>query len=257
MIDPATDTLDDEAGDPGQRLVRQIGVKPLRRINRLLLEGLFFYRKDDPVHFDMLRNRPGPFRELWDHYFGLDLEIADNVAYRRLATMSDDPKAGFLNDNIPLAGRALFTWTDRGARELSITFLLFLRFYEQDLRHRQDAGHGERRFFYHEFYRVAQQAFDEWFPNLPDQKPTDQAIFNACKEVFETMERFRFIERENEDDIAAGDSNADLGRGYAFRKVIMYRALEGLRAYNPNTLTTSLIETAYRTATPSSPGGTA
>ncbi len=246
---------EEDVDDIGQRLARQIGWKPIRRINMLLLEGLFFYEKDDPYYFDLLRQRQGLFRALWKRCFGLDLEVTENVAYRRLLTTGDDPDAGFHNQNIRVAGRALFTWTDQGMRERSLIFLLFLLFYEEDVRHRKDAGHGERRFFYHEFYRRVQQAYDEWFDDREQDRPSDATLFFASKEVFDALERYRFVENESVDDISATDSKEDLGRGYALDKVVMYRALEGLRAYNPRTLTRSLVEEAYGMGSPDSLAG--
>lgn len=223
----------------------RIGAKNFREINLLLTEGLFFYRKDNRFLFNVLREHAAFFREFWRRCHGQELVVEQNMAYRRLAAEGADPDAGFRNANIPIAGRHLFAWTGRGQGTRSIIFMLFLRYYEEVLRRQEANEDGERRFFYHEFYQYVQNAFTEFFKEAAKEPPSDDVIFQSCEDVFAELERFRFIEHDDQATIEAGDDRPALGSGYGRRVVIMFRALDGLRAYDPHTLIKPLFERTF------------
>lgn len=251
MSNPAGTAEEDTAA----YLVRQLGVKNVQDINLLLLEGLFFYRKDDDLLFAKLSERQSAFRAFWQRHFGIDLVVEENVAYRRIVAEGEDPGAGFRNPNIATSQRTILNWGGPGKRERSVTFMLFLQFYESELRRREDHGYGERRFFPHEFYRFVQDQFTRWFSERQESKPTDHALFEAVREVFATLETYRFIEKEKgqADEITEAD-RVFLPRGFEGERVVIYRALEGLRGYDPHTLTESVALDAYPAAAPAPEG---
>jgi hypothetical protein len=234
----------EEEMDPGEYLARQLGTKTLQDINLILLEGLFFYRKDDALLFSRMSERQAAFRQFWDRYFGLDLIIEQNVAYRRVRHEGEEVDSGFRNPAIPPSSRALFQWTGSGRRERALVFMLFLQFYEGDLRSREDAGHGERLFYHHEFYRFVQDNYTRWFAEKPEDRPADHELFGAVGDVLDTMLRFRFVEKDKTDDIT-DEFRPQLPRGYTSDRVFMYRALDGLRGYRPHTLTQTIALRAY------------
>lgn len=237
---------DDE--DSAAYIVRQLGVRNVQEINTLLIEGLFFYRKDNDLLFAKLSERQSAFKAFWRRYFGIDLAVEENVAYRRIITDGEELDAGFRNPNLSLGQRDIFQWGGPGRRERSLVFLLFLQFYESDIRRREEQAYGERLFFLHEFYRFTQDEYTKWFTGRTEEKPSDHTVFQSVREVFDTLERFRFIERGTSEEITAKD-RALLPRGYDADRVIIYRALDGLRAYDPHTLNETIALDAYKTST--------
>lgn len=235
-----------ENNSPAERLAEVLGPRKVQAVNQLLQEGLFFYRKDDPALYATLRERSSLFKEFWDRYFGYDLVIEEHVAYRTINVDADDPSAGFRNPNLPLAARGVFWFTGRNKRERVLIFLRFLQYYEEELRATEDAGNAEHYFFYHEFFNRVQKSFDEWFAHQPGRKPDDRALFQATRDVINTLTRHRFVEIHERKDLGADDA-AQLPKGYTDDHVILMRALPGLRGYNPRTLKESLVHDAYQT----------
>lgn len=225
-------------------LTRQLGTKTVQEINLILLEGLFFYRKDDVVLFARLSERQTPFKRFWDRYFGLDLIVEENVAYRRVRQEGDEIDSGFRNPAIPPSARSILQWSGPGKRERSLVFMLFLQFYEGDLRRREDAGYGERLFFHHEFYRFVQDNFNRWFQDRGEERPNDRILFHAVTDVLEALTTYRFVEKAQIDEVNAQD-RALLPQGYESDRVFLYKALDGLRGYRPHTLMESIALRAY------------
>lgn len=236
-----------------QRLQRATSKRTIQKVNRYLLEGLFFYRRDNPELFDLLSSRRSDFAELWDAAFDLELVIDEHVAYRKFRAESPDPYAGFLNEHVPKAGRMHFNWHGQGSRERIVVFLHFLRYYEEVLRRADEGPYGERRFLWHEFVAWMQERLREAFQASPERMPTPNQLHAAIRDVFHDLERFRFIERRDSRDLREGEKER-LPSAYQEDEITQFHAMPGLLAYDATTLTQSLIQQAYAMSTPAGDG---
>lgn len=241
--------MTEQSGDePITRLSRALSEATIQRINGMLLEGLFFYKRDDEDLFDQLRSRKTDFKQFWERYMGSDLVVDEYVAFRRSNRDTTEPYSEFLNPATPKDGRLYFQWHGQGARDRVIVFLHFLQFYETVLRRQDDAGYNERTFLYHEFVAWLQDRLRDAFATHEDSAPAPGQLHAAVKDVFRDLARFRFIEWRQERELHDGERER-LPASYQEEKILLYSAMPGLLAYDPATLTQSLIEQAYGIAT--------
>ncbi|NLI79227.1 MAG: DUF2398 family protein, partial [Candidatus Riflebacteria bacterium] len=197
----------------------------VQTVLNLLLESPFFYREDDPEHFQYLRANRAAFTDFLQRYFGWRLFIDRNLA--RIL------KDRLVNPALKPGQRLQFQVSTRNE---SIVFLLLLQYYEHELvAQNLCAGDGDQNL------RFRLGAFLEWSRHhlgeiLGGQAPDDRALLDWSRPLLTKLVKFRFLkEVERAETPAAGGLTE-----------ILYEVLPGLHCYEPTQLASQIITTALR-----------
>ena len=236
-----------EASDPLSTLRERVSDQTIRDVNRVLLEGLFFYKRDQPILYSKLEEHRDAFIAFWEQVIGLRLVVTPQLAYRRLPSDDNDPSVGFLNPSIRPDQRDLLGWSGAHMSVRTTVFLMFLKYAEEDLVKRNPDRNGDREFRYDEFYRYTQDQFrmasaaGGW-PN-PVAGDDSRLLQDSITKVFEKLERFRFIELDRQEIVT---TQADLDRlPPGMDRVKFYRALPGVYTYDSRALNQSLLDKSF------------
>lgn len=206
-----------------------------RRINRSLLEGLFFHRQDNPNLYADLYEQREEFKRVWEETFGIELIVKEHVAYRRHQNTDRDPRSGFTNNEVPNDARMHFMWSGANARLRILAFQRFLYWYETDLRRRPQMPHGEFEFHTHELWAWLAPELTN-FLNRVNSKSAPHLLFDAQRAVIKELERFGFVRRLKKHEVSEADRKALRSSGYTEDTITSYAARPGLTCYDPYTL---------------------
>lgn len=206
-----------------------------RRINRTLLEGLFFHRSDNPPLYDKLFQEREAFKEAWKEAFGIDVVVKQDVAYRRHENDEDDPYSGFANSTMRRDGRLHFYWSGPRARLCLLVFQRFLYWYETELRRRPPRKFGEFDFQDHEFWIWVNEELMRFFADIPE-KPKPSHIHEAFRIVIDDMQRFGFVRMIDEYEVPEEERSRLKAQHYKSDFIRHYVARPGLTAYDPKIL---------------------
>lgn len=202
------------------RTLENLNFQHVRAICNVLTEAPFFYREDDPDLFAYLRSHEDDFHSFFTHYFGWETYID-----RRVARVI---KGNEYNKALRPSQRDMFDLT---RRDECTVFLLLVEFYEKLLR---DLGisyddEGDVRFLLADFIQYCLDRFSE---ELGEDHPDDKYILDACRRLFPTLIKFRFIMRVEKAD---ADKDEELPGG--MREHVLYEFLPGIHCYRPDVLT--------------------
>lgn len=206
-----------------------------RRINRYLLEGLFFHRQDNDKLYAELYEQREEFKRVWDETFGIELIVKEHVAYRRHQSTGRDPRSGFTNNEVPNDGRLHFLWSGQNAKMRILAFQRFLYWYETDLRRRPQMPYGEFEFHTHELWAWLAPELTAFLARV-DMKAQPHQLFDAQRAVVKDLERFGFIRRLKRHEVGESDRKALRSSGYDEDTITSYAARPGLTCYDPYTL---------------------
>lgn len=197
----------------------------VQTVLNLLLESPFFYREDDPEHFQYLRANRAAFTDFLQHYFGWRLFVD-----RNLARILKDRLA---NPALKPGQRLQFQVSTRNE---SIVFLLVLQFYEHELvAQNLCAGDGDQNL------RFRLGAFLEWGRHhlgeiVGGQAPDERTLLEWSRPLLTKLVKFRFLKEVERAEMPAAGGLTE----------ILYEVLPGLHCYEPTQLASQIITTALR-----------
>lgn len=200
-----------------------------RRVNAILLEGLFFHRSDAPDLYDELFRNRDQFKEFWQEHFGIELIVKNDVAYRRHDNPANDVDGGFKNQNIQKKSRSHFYFRGKNSKLELLVFQRFLYWYETELRRRAPNAYGEFEFTNQEFWSWVEEEITRFFDGRYEVKPHD--LHAAYRRVLREVDTYGFImetDRVNIKDIQGSKPDS-----FQDDHVIQYLARPGLTTYDP------------------------
>lgn len=201
----------------------KIGTDRARRVINVLMESPFFYRDDDIDLFGTLRRRRTVFGDFFEAFFGWELYVDDYVA--RLI------KPKVFNTELKPTQRHVFRLS---GRQEYVLFVLLLEFHQRqaDEQNLDLDACDEIRFVLADFIDFVFKRYQE---QLGEDAPSEEKILDACRSLFKTLEKYRFIaERERigvvvEEGIRAGFTREG-------KNNVLYALLPGLRCYRAEAL---------------------
>ena len=202
----------------------------VRGVLNHLTESTFFYRSDDADLFEYLRRQRAEFARFFEDHFGWELYV-DRKCARLFKTKQH-------NRALTRKQRHLFDLT---RRDECLLFMLLLEFHEHELaRLNAHYEHDEDLLF--ELADFVAHAIERYGAELGERAPTDRELFASIQSLFRELERHRFIDEVERQDLSEDEA---LAAGQTAR--VLYAFLPGLRCYDPERLNESLFSQAFGT----------
>lgn len=180
-----------------------------------LTETTFFYRTDAPELYLYLRRNQQAFKDFLHEHFGWRLYVDEHVA--RII------KERIWNEKVKPSQRALF---DLRRRDQCLLFAILLEYHDHE-RNAQGLTIDEAeslKFHYGDFLTFAQSRARH---ELGEKAPSMEQLQSAGKELFEQLERHRFVrlvERKRADVNDLEPSGLEVH--------LLYEMLPGIRCYD-------------------------
>ena len=196
----------------------------IQKVLNVLVEGPFFYQRDDPDLFAFLRRNRAEFDRFYNEMFGWQLVVDGRCA--RLY------KGRWHNRALKPSQHDVFDLT---RRDECIAFLLVLEFYEHLLDERNATVDDPEplRFEFGELFAFARSRLSEV---LVDLAPTDVDVRKSLRALMPILLRYRFLrELEPEPEL----------RGTIEDDNLIYECLPALHQYDVRVLGENVVATAY------------
>ena len=214
-----------DAGTAFRSVFARVGAPRAKEIINFLIESPFFYRDDNLDLFEALRRRKSVFADFFEEFFGWELYVDSQVA--RIIK----PKTH--NSVLNPTQRHIFRLS---GRHEYVMFVLLLEFHQlqADEQNLDLESCDEVRFVLGDFNDFV---FSRYRKTLSDENSiSDDKLFDHCRNLFQKLERFRFISVREKQGRAA-DDGLRVGFSETGKHDVLYALLPGLRCYRAEALT--------------------